>query len=209
VDGIKNPGRDNAIDQYISEEHDDVLAEGVWQTIFKVKPEVLTMEEKKAWIAQLSEVTVGSDAFCILDGKPITAKKTEGELPFAQLLIDHGVNPEGDTYAYAVLPMTDAPGAKAFYENLPFEIIVNTETIQAIREMVTGDVYCVFHGAGQVKAAGTVICTTAPILCALKGDTLYACDVTQMQTSVTVTVNGKPHHFDFKDAWGKTMQSAL
>ena len=63
MDGIKNPGRDNAIDLYISEEHDDVLAEGVWQTIFKVKPEVLTMEEKKEWIAQLSDVTVGSDAF--------------------------------------------------------------------------------------------------------------------------------------------------
>lgn len=158
---------------------------------------------------KIKYITVGSDAFCILDGKPITAKKTEGELPFAQLLIDHGVNPEGDTYVYAILPMTDAAGAKAFYENLPFEIIANTETIQAIRETVTGDVYCVFHGAGQVKAAGTVICTTAPILCALKRGTLYTCDVTQKQTSVTVTVNGKPHHFDFKDAWGKTMQSAL
>ncbi|MBQ8801786.1 MAG: phosphoribosylaminoimidazolecarboxamide formyltransferase, partial [Clostridium sp.] len=63
VDGIGKPGRDNAIDQYISEEHDDVLAEGVWQTVFKTKPEVLTMEEKNAWIAQLSDVTVGSDAF--------------------------------------------------------------------------------------------------------------------------------------------------
>ena len=63
VDGIKNPGRDNAIDQYISEEHDDVLAEGVWQNTFKVKPEVLTEAEKKEWIAQLSGVTVGSDAF--------------------------------------------------------------------------------------------------------------------------------------------------
>ena len=63
VDGIRRPNRDNAIDLYISEEHDDVLAEGVWQTIFKVKPEVLTQEEKKAWIAQLSGVTVGSDAF--------------------------------------------------------------------------------------------------------------------------------------------------
>ena len=63
VDDIRTPNRDNAIDLYISEEHDDVLAEGVWQTIFKVKPEVLTMEEKKAWIAQQSEVTVGSDAF--------------------------------------------------------------------------------------------------------------------------------------------------
>ncbi|MCF2662149.1 phosphoribosylaminoimidazolecarboxamide formyltransferase [Pseudoflavonifractor phocaeensis] len=63
VDGIRRPNRDNAIDLYISEEHDDVLAEGVWQTTFKVKPDVLTQEEKKAWIAQLSGVTVGSDAF--------------------------------------------------------------------------------------------------------------------------------------------------
>ena len=63
VDGIRRPNRDNAIDLYISDEHDDVLAEGVWQTIFKVKPEVLTQEEKKAWIAKLSGVTVGSDAF--------------------------------------------------------------------------------------------------------------------------------------------------
>ena len=63
VDDIRRPNRDNAIDLYISEEHDDVLAEGVWQTVFKVKPEVLTKEEKQAWIAQLSGVTVGSDAF--------------------------------------------------------------------------------------------------------------------------------------------------
>ena len=63
VDGIRRPNRDNAIDLYISEEHDDVLAEGVWHTIFQVKPQVLTQEEKTAWIAQLSGVTVGSDAF--------------------------------------------------------------------------------------------------------------------------------------------------
>ena len=63
VDNIRRPDRDNAIDLYISEEHDDVLAEGVWQNIFKVKPSVLTAEEKAAWVAQLSGVTVGSDAF--------------------------------------------------------------------------------------------------------------------------------------------------
>lgn len=63
VDGIRRPDRDNAIDLYISDEHDDVLAEGVWQNTFKVKPEVLTEEEKKDWIAQMSGVTVGSDAF--------------------------------------------------------------------------------------------------------------------------------------------------
>ena len=63
VEGIRRPDRDNAIDLYISEEHDDVLAEGVWQTIFQVKPEVLTAQEKQEWIARLSDVTVGSDAF--------------------------------------------------------------------------------------------------------------------------------------------------
>ena len=63
VDGIRRPDRDNAIDVYISDEYEDVLAEGVWQNTFKVRPEVLTTEEKKAWIATQSGVTVGSDAF--------------------------------------------------------------------------------------------------------------------------------------------------
>lgn len=63
VDGIRRPDRDNAIDIYISDEHDDVLAEGVWQNTFKVRPEALTEAEKKEWIARQSGVTVGSDAF--------------------------------------------------------------------------------------------------------------------------------------------------
>ena len=63
VDNIRRPDRDNAIDIYISDEHDDILADGVWQNTFKVRPEVLTQEEKQAWIAQMSGVTVGSDAF--------------------------------------------------------------------------------------------------------------------------------------------------
>ncbi len=63
VDNIRRPDRDNDIDIYISDEHDDVLAEGVWQNTFKVRPEVLTEAEKKEWIAKMSGVTVGSDAF--------------------------------------------------------------------------------------------------------------------------------------------------
>ena len=63
VDGIRRPDRDNAIDIYTSDEYEDILADGVWQNTFKVKPEVLTAEEKKAWIATQSGVTVGSDAF--------------------------------------------------------------------------------------------------------------------------------------------------
>lgn len=63
VDNIRRPDRDNAIDIYISDEYEDLLAEGVWQDTFKVKPDVLTREEKKAWIAGQTGVSVGSDAF--------------------------------------------------------------------------------------------------------------------------------------------------
>ena len=55
VDGIRRADRDNAIDVYIGEEYMDVLAEGAWQKIFKVKPEVFTREEKRAWLDQMSD----------------------------------------------------------------------------------------------------------------------------------------------------------
>ena len=63
VDDIRRPDRDNAIDIYTSNEYMDVLEEGEWQKVFKVKPEILTEDEKKRWIATQSGVTVGSDAF--------------------------------------------------------------------------------------------------------------------------------------------------
>ena len=63
VEGIRRPDRDNAIDIYTYDEYEDILADGVWQQTFTVKPEVLTAEEKKAWIATQTGVTVGSDAF--------------------------------------------------------------------------------------------------------------------------------------------------
>jgi len=63
VEGIRRPDRDNAIDIYTSEEWEDVLREGEWQRVFTEKPEPLTREEKKAWIAKMEGVTVGSDAF--------------------------------------------------------------------------------------------------------------------------------------------------
>ena len=63
VKGIKRPDRDNAIDIYISDEYEDILAEGTWQQYFDVKPEPLTREEKKAWLATQTGVSLGSDAF--------------------------------------------------------------------------------------------------------------------------------------------------
>ena len=63
ADGLSRADRDNAIDVYMSDEYEDVLAEGVWQTKFKVKPEVFTREEQKEWLKQLTGVALGSDAF--------------------------------------------------------------------------------------------------------------------------------------------------
>ncbi len=63
VEKIRRADRDNTIDIYISEDHDDVLADGAWQQFFTEKPEVLTAEEKKEWIAKNTEVALGSDAF--------------------------------------------------------------------------------------------------------------------------------------------------
>lgn len=63
VEGIGRADRDNAIDLYIGEDYMDVLAEGAWEKIFKVKPEVFTREEKRAWLDQMTGVALGSDAF--------------------------------------------------------------------------------------------------------------------------------------------------
>ena len=76
VDDIRRPDRDNTIDVYISDEYEDVLAEGEWQRLFKVKPEVLTAEEKKEWLAKNTDVCLGSDAFFPFGDNIERAKKS-------------------------------------------------------------------------------------------------------------------------------------
>lgn len=76
VDGIRRADRDNAIDVYISDEYMDVLADGAWENIFKVKPAVFTKEEQKAWIAKNTNVALGSDAFFPFGDNVERAKKS-------------------------------------------------------------------------------------------------------------------------------------
>ncbi len=63
VDGIRRPDRDNTIDVYLSDDYMDVLADGVWENFFKIKPEPLSREEKRAWLDTMTGVSLGSDAF--------------------------------------------------------------------------------------------------------------------------------------------------
>ncbi len=76
IDDIRRADRDNAIDVYIGDEYEDVLREGEWQKIFKVKPEVFTREEKKAWLAKNTGVCLGSDAFFPFGDNIERAKKS-------------------------------------------------------------------------------------------------------------------------------------
>ena len=76
VDSIGRADRDNAIDNYIGEDYMDVLAEGAWQRIFKVKPEVFTREEKRAWLDKMEDVALGSDAFFPFSDNIERAKKS-------------------------------------------------------------------------------------------------------------------------------------
>lgn len=63
IDSLGRPDRDNAIDVYIGDEYEDVLRDGEWQKRFKIRPEVFTKEEKRAWLDKMQNVTLGSDAF--------------------------------------------------------------------------------------------------------------------------------------------------
>ena len=76
LDNVGRPDRDNAIDNYIGEEYMDVLAEGAWQRVFKVKPDVFTAEEKRAWLDGMKDVTLGSDAFFPFSDNVERAKKS-------------------------------------------------------------------------------------------------------------------------------------
>ena len=76
LENIRRADRDNAIDVYIGEEYMDVLADGAWQKVFREKPEVFTREEKRAWLDQLTGVTLGSDAFFPFSDNIERAKKS-------------------------------------------------------------------------------------------------------------------------------------
>ncbi|MCR5784904.1 MAG: phosphoribosylaminoimidazolecarboxamide formyltransferase [Eubacterium sp.] len=76
VDGLGRANRDNAIDNYIGDDYMDVLADGKWEKIFKVKPEVFTKEEKREWISKFDGISLGSDAFFPFSDNIDRAKKS-------------------------------------------------------------------------------------------------------------------------------------
>lgn len=76
VDKLGRADRDNAIDVYMSDDYMDVLADGIWEKTFKVKPPIFTREERRAWLDRMENVTLGSDAFFPFSDNVDRAKKS-------------------------------------------------------------------------------------------------------------------------------------
>ena len=73
---IKRADRDNSIDIYFSDDYMDILTDGIWENIFATKPEIFTREERKAWLDQMTDVSLASDAFFPFGDNIIRAHKS-------------------------------------------------------------------------------------------------------------------------------------
>ena len=158
-----------------------------------VNGEVVNVPSEDTVYDSVSCVTVGGTAICPLTPTALTLRTTEGTPSFTEVLWQHGVDPENETYAYAILP--DAKMAKDFVSNAPVTVICNDESVQVIKENSTGDTYCVFHSAAKVGE----IEVDKPLLVCVKQDGIYVCDATQKAENATVTVNGKIYEVKFTD----------
>ena len=101
IDSISRPNRDNAIDVYISDEYEDVIGDDVWQNTFKTRPEVLTKEEKQAWLSQFHDVSLGSDAFFPFDDNIERARRSG---------VSYIVQPGGSIRDYIVIDCCNKHG---------------------------------------------------------------------------------------------------
>ena len=158
-----------------------------------VNGKALTEAPEDTALASVKSITVDGTAICPLTDAAITVRKTEGEVPFVEILWQHGIDPENGSYAYAILP--DANKLGDFISNAPVTVIRNDETVQMIKDNATGDLYCVFHEAAQESG----ISADKPLLVSVKDGVLYVCDATQKAENATVTVDGKAYEITFKD----------
>lgn len=187
---------DNRKDTYVFE-NGKIL--GHAERAVTVNGEEVTLSSNDTEFNDVKYVTSGNIAYCLPEKHALTLKRTDTTPAFNEILWQHGVNPENESYAYAVLPNADAEKAKAFCDNIPFTILENSGNAQIVRENAKGDTYFVIHNAGEYFG----LRVDAPLLVSVKDGVMYACDVTQKLGKVTVEYNGKEYAFDFTDFMGK------
>lgn len=169
----------------------------------------------------------GTGGYYFPEAQPVKARKTNSTLSFFELWLDHGTDPQKDTYSYVLLPNKSPEETAAYAQNADIEILVNTPEIQAVREKRLGVTGYVFWKAGTYDG----VTVSEPMIVMIKdgGDTveLSACDPTQKLTAGTVTIdraltvgsadegvtvtNGKTTAIaiDFTDSHGKSFAAEL
>ncbi len=159
----------------------------------KINGESVNLTDTDTDLDGVKHVTVGNTAIVPLQNATLTLRTTSSTPSFTEIIQKHGIAPKGETYAYAILP--DAADADAFANNPPITVLCNDADAQIIRANETGDLYCVFHTACEKHG----IIVNKPLLVALKGGKIYACDATQKAERATVTVNGETFDVAFSD----------
>lgn len=193
---------DNRKDEYIFE---NGKAVGHAERKVTVNGESVTLSAIDTEFSDVEYVTNGRIAYCLPKKHTLTLKRTDGTPAFNEIIWQHGVNPENESYAYAVLPNADADKAKAFCDVLPFSILENSGDAQIVRDNATGDTYYVIHNAGEYFG----LSVEAPLLVGVKGGMIYACDVTQKLGKLTLKYNGKAYSFDFTGLMGKEISAKI
>jgi len=141
----------------------------------------------------VNSLTVGKTAYIPLEKTNLVLRTTDTAPSFTEVLWKHGIDPKGDTYAYAILP--DGANAEKFANACPVTVLCNDETAQIVRVNETGDTYCVFHTACEKCG----ISVDMPLLVAVKQDGIFICDATQKAEHTCITVNGDSFCVTFKD----------
>lgn len=115
---------------------------------------------------------------------------TNVEQPYLEVRIEHGVNPVGGSYAFAVLPYADEEKLEKYSKNPDVEILANTDKLQAVREKTLGVVGIVFYEAGEVSGVESDSGAVVMLKETDKGIELSVCDPTQEATELTLRVRG-------------------
>lgn len=158
-----------------------------------VNGSALENAEEDTPFTSIKSITVDGTAICPLTDASITVRKTATDVPFVEILWQHGIDPKDGTYAYAILP--DAAKLDNFISNAPVTVIRNDSKVQMIKDNASGDIYCVFHEAAEEMG----ISVDKPLLVSIKDGVLYVCDATQKAENANVTVNGNTYCIPFKD----------
>ncbi|MBR2434194.1 MAG: hypothetical protein IKB22_01860, partial [Lentisphaeria bacterium] len=134
----------------------------------------------------------------------LLARRHEADVPFTEIVAEHGVNPVDASYAYALLPDLTEEETAAFARNPGFSILANNKELQAVR-YADGRAAYIFWKAGSFDD----ITVSAPMAVLLSGGRIYVSDPTQKRISASLSVAGREFSFDFSRKYGATLSAAL